>query len=148
MSKGLADKGYSLTETSPETTKKGLSVWLAAISIAQKNPNLQTEAQENLWQWFEKLLIDKDQNRDKNIENHFYSDSETLTNRWIPCQPANLLVHLNRPVENLNRPVEKWQQASEKLQDTDRYLCSRLVIRTSGIFYSQRLVGGSLPCFA
>ncbi|OQW90682.1 MAG: hypothetical protein BWK78_06415 [Thiotrichaceae bacterium IS1] len=113
LSKGLADKDYSLTETSPETAKKGLSVWLAAIFIAQKNPNLQTEAQENLWQWFEKLLIDKDQNRDQNIENHFYSDSETLTNRWIPCQPANLLAHLNRP-------VEKWQQAWERLQEQRR----------------------------
>lgn len=113
LSKGLADKGYSLTETSPETAKKGLSVWLAAISIAQKNQNLQTEAQENLWQWFEKLLIGKNQDRDKNIENHFYSDSETLTNRWIPCQPANLLVHLNHP-------VEKWQQAWGRLQEQRR----------------------------
>ncbi|MEK8019409.1 MAG: hypothetical protein VSS75_021260, partial [Candidatus Parabeggiatoa sp.] len=70
LSKCLAEKAYSLTESFEENSEqKGLSAFLAATVIAEKK-TAQSETNNQLWQLFEKLLL----NGDKGIENHFYSE--------------------------------------------------------------------------
>jgi hypothetical protein len=104
LSKCLAEKGYSLTETDAEEIKRhGLSKFLAATLIAEKKTILSES--EDLWQWFQKLLLTEDEG----IKNNFYSGQ--LTGRWVYYQPANLLANHN------DNPVKQWQQTWNKLQE-------------------------------